>query len=732
MGNEHTHYDSRKTETSLQDLLAVVLKRKWIVISFALVVIVTVTIASFLQKPSYTAIGTILIEKEPNILSFQEIYQIETFNSDYYQTQYKILESRTLAGNTIEQIKLYENEKFIGKPKKGRAFSDKSSSAFREELIDTFLDRLSVKPIPQTRLVEVSFRDHEPKFAADILNAFLDAYIDMNIRKKYQATEQATEFLAKQIASVNAEIEEKEKKLQEYGAAKNIIALSDKETTILERLGGLNRALTGAQIDRVNKETNYNEIKNANPDYIPEALANPLIQRLREDYGRLNREYIKKSEIFKLDFPEMQRLKAELDTAKDLLNNETQNLIKGAYSDYQTALKKEKSFEEAFNRQKQEAFQLNNNAILYNSSKVEIENKKSVLASLLKRQSETDVSARLKGLRTSNVSIIDRAAVPLYPSSPKKKLNIILAFLIGLFGGLGMAFLFEYLDSSVKNFRDVEKYTGLPTLGIIPAFTPNGYRKFQLKEEREKTGMARVLGQAETKPEEYPKIESIELITQLLPKSKISENYRSIRTTLFLSSADSQLKSIAISSPFPQEGKTATISNLAVTFAQTDKKVLLIDSDLRKPMQHKIFKIKNLSGLTNFLSGNGETDNLVKKTLIPNLYLINSGPVAPNPLELLGSEKMANLIDSLKQHFDYILFDTPPILPVSDAIVLGPKVDGVILVAWGGKTSGGALQQAKEKLEIHKIKCIGVILNNIRLEGHDYYYMRQYYHYYGQ
>jgi capsular exopolysaccharide synthesis family protein len=293
---------------------------------------------------------------------------------------------------------------------------------------------------------------------------------------------------------------------------------------------------------------------------------------------------------------------------------------------------------------------------------------------------------------------------------------------------VGLAFLFEYLDNSIKTFEDVEKYTGLPSLGIIPAFYPTGQpQKFKVtmegtgdkKEEKEPPAT-----------EAVPPITAVELIAHYSPKSNISENYRSIRTTLFLSSADAKLKALIISSPLPQEGKTATISNLGVTLAQADKRVVIIDCDLRKPRLHKIFKMKNLNGVTNYLSEGIDLRQLVKPTLVPNLYLINAGPVPPNPVELLGSERMAYLIDTLKKHFDYVLFDTPPILAVSDAIAMGPHIDGVILVAWGGKTPRDALKRAAEKLETHKIKCLGVIINNIDVEGPDYNFLRQYYKFY--
>jgi capsular exopolysaccharide synthesis family protein len=740
--NNHDNYGvydkPEKEEINLWDYWAVILKRKWTIITFAFTMLAMVTLFSFIIRPTYNAKGILLIEKEPNILTFEEIFKIESYMDDYYQTQFKLLRSESLAENVIERLKLYEDEKFVGKLSTKEKSVDESDSAFRSRLVAKLLGRLNVKPIRQTRLVEVHFKDRDPKFAANVVNALFDSFIDMNIELRYETTEQATEFLTNQITSLRSEIEGKERELQQYGAEKNIIALSDTETTIIEKLGELNRALTEAQIERVRKEAYYNEIRIASPDYLPEALTNPLIQRLRENYVNLSNEFMKKQETFRSEYPEMQRLKAELDSAKVLLERETNNLIKGAFSEYQAALKKERSLEAVFNRQKEEAIQLNSDAILFNSLKIEIENKKNMHESLIKRQSETGVAARLRGLKTSNVRVVDRAKAPLYPSSPRKKLNMLLALLIGLFGGTGLAFFLEHLDNSVKNFEDVEKYTGLPTLGVVPTFSVDGFKrgygsgykrrskiKIAVSGERRKAGEETRKGEKEDQD-----IDSIELITYRSPKSNFSENYFSIRTSLLLSSADPNLKSIGISSPLPMEGKTATVSNLAVALALANKKVLIVDSDFRKPKQHRIFKIKDICGLTNYLTANVELKDLIKPTQVPNLFLINAGPIPPKPMELLASEKMANLIGILKQLFDYVLYDTPPILPLSDATELGSKLDGMILVIWGEKTSREALKQAKEKLDLLKIKTLGVVINNINIRKHDYY--RSYYHYYDE
>jgi capsular exopolysaccharide synthesis family protein len=781
MSEYHAEEEGGEQRFNLKEYWQVLLKRKWTVAAFALPLFAVVTIYSFVARPSYTASGTLLIEKEPNILTFEEVFQIETFMDDFFQTQFKLLQSRSLANNVIEKLKLDESEKFAGPMKvSGTEESGAHDARARTRLIEIFLGKLAIKPVPQTRLVEVHFTDGNPQFAADVVNALFDSFIDMSVELKFERTEQATEFLAKQITELRSEIEEKQREMQKYGAEKNIIALSNTETTIIEKLGELNKALTAAQIDRLRKEAYYNEIKKASPDNIPEAMTNVLIQNLREDYVRMSREYSKKAETFKEDYPEMQRLKAELESAKSLLENETNNFIKAAYSDYQAALKREWSLDAVFNRQKQEAIQLDSNAIAYNSLKIEIENKNSLLESLMKRESETGVAASLKGLRTSNIRVVDRAEAPLWPSSPKKKLNMLLALMIGLFGGAGLAFLFERLDNSVKNHEDVEKATGVAALGVVPAFSQDGFgrgygygrygrRGVNVKIEGLKTGAkgsmkilkARLrrkkrgsglleLGGISGERKELPRagegaeaksvaakaeeseVRSMELITHLSPKSNLAESYRTIRTSLLLSSADKKPKTIMVTSALPEEGKSTTLSNLAVTLAQAGKTVLIVDSDFRKPTQHKIFKVRNINGLTNYLTSEMEVNALVKATDIPKLFLINVGPVPPNPAELLGSEKMGNLIETLKQWFDFILLDSPPLLTVSDAMVLGPKIDGMILVVWGGKTSREALKQAKEKLDMVKIKCLGVVINNINIQEHDYNYMYQYYNYYGE
>ena len=736
-------------EINLRDYWERLLRRKGTVLSVALAVFILGAFWTFIQKPVYTAKSQLLIEKEPNILSFEQVLQIESMRDDFYQTQYRLLSGRGLADTVIERLKLYENPEFVGKPEKRKKPVDPTDHTFREGLIDTFLERLSVRPVRLTRLVDVAFAARDPKLASDCVNDLAAAFIDLNINMKYAATEQATTFLTEQIKGLQSEIEAKEKQLQGYEAEANIVALSENETTVIDRLSQLNKALTEAQIDRSQKEATWNGLKNVSPDYVPDAIANPLIQRLREDYVRLKRETEKMEERFQPDYPELQRMKVELESARKSLADETQNLVKGAYSEFQTALNTERSLESEFNEQKGAAFTMNSSAVLYNGLKVEISNKKTLLDSLLRRESETGVEARLKGLRTSNIRVVDRARVPVRPSSPNKKRNLILALLLGLGGGVGLAFLFDFLDNSVKTSEDVERYAGLPTLGVVPKFSLEGANKSYYYGHRLKgrkapaqlgagaaaeTAAAPAEGTATNAPfvaavekSEHPG--TIELVPHFFPNSRLAESYRSIRTALLLSSADNPVKTVAVTSAMPGEGKTVSAANLAVTLAQSGKTVLVVDADLRRPRQHRIFGVKNTFGLTTYLADSVPVKDVIKSTDIPNLFLVNAGPVPPNPAELLGSDKMARFIKMMSEESDFVIFDLPPMLEISDALVLGAKVDGMVLVVHGDKTSREALKKARERLDLLKVRTLGVIINNVTVPSHGAYY-KDYYHRY--
>jgi capsular exopolysaccharide synthesis family protein len=726
----------------------VILKWKWTATIFFTLAVAAATIYSLLATPVFTASGSIWIEDNPNILPFEDVQSFSAGTN--LQSHAQLLKSRTLATDVIEKMRLYENPDFAGKPKEGAEAVDQADPVSREVLVRHFLANISVSFVELTQLIDVSFSNRSPKLAADILNALFDGYIDMIVSKRYAASEQATAFLNTQIAGLRTEIERKESELNKYGSEKDILPLTAAETPTVSRIAEVNKALTLATLDRVNTLNAYNQLKSAPLGEIPNAPENSLIQRLREQYINLGREYATRLTTVKPEFPAMQRLKSEFDAAKDALQNETQNLIRNAFNDYQDALSREQSVQKLLDIQKNEAYRTNSNSVVYNGLKIELDNKKALLESLSKRQSETDVSSRLKGLEALNVWIVDKANYPLHPTSPNKQKNVLLGFLFGLAGGIGLALGLEYLNNTVKTSKDVTNSIGVPTLGTVPSFETETRSKgpkaefakiMSMLKGRDEGKEAKVSRRAEDRSIRFLERNGtegggmngskIEFIAAREPQSIQAESYRSIRTTILVSSPPGKIKTILFTSPLAREGKSSTVSNMGITLAEAGKRVVIIDSDLRKSKQAMIFGVNSGTGLglSKYLSSHMEPVDIVNPTEVPNLQLITSGPPPANAIELLTSEKMDTLVSYLKRSFDFVLFDTPPLLAVSDALAMGPMADAIILVARGGQTPIPALKQAKQKLDAHKLKCLGVILNGVDLVEQDGYYARQYYSY---
>ncbi len=726
----------------------VILKWKWTALMFLSIVIVGAVLYATLSKPVFTASGSVWIEDEPKILPFEVIQTLGTGNELPSNT--RLIQSRALAAETIEKLKLYENREFTGTATIGKKSFAEESPVFREQLIESFRRSITVSQEGGTRLVDVRFDSHDPKIAADAVNSLIEGFINIINRKRYTDSEQAMEFLTSQIASLRADINDREKKLNDFGSQRNILPPTAAEAPTVSRLAEFNKALTDATIERINRFNYYNQIKSAPLGEVPDAPNGSLIQTLRAQYSTLSREYSKRLATIRPEYPEMQRLKSELDAATEALQDETQNIIRIAYTDYQAALQKEQSFQKQLNDLKSDAFRSNSNSIQYNSLRIELDSKKTLLEALTKKQSETDVSSQLKGLKAINVWIVDKADPPLNPTFPNKRKILLIAFLVALGGAAGLAIVLESLTQTVKTSKDIVKATDLATLGMIPSFG-SGSKWKRSKTERARFaailrgGAAKIEKNKPESPAAADKMgrgtpsdpgaelkenrSKIELIISRDPHSIQAEGFRTVRTSLLLSSPPRNSSAILLTSALAREGKSSTVSNLALVLSTGGKRVVVVDSDLRKPKQHKIFGTGEGPGLTHYLSTSIDIGQVVKQTQFPNLCLVKCGPIPANPVDLLTSERMSELIILLRRNFDFIFLDTPPILAVSDALAMGPMIDGAILVARGGQTPIAAFKQAKEKLDAHKIKCLGVILNDVDLIEEAGYYAREYYHY---
>ncbi len=679
-----------------------------------------------MQTPLFKARGTLLIEKEGrgqlNLLNQWYAYDND-WNNEYLNTQIRVLTSRSLARKVIEEL-----EKFAPLPKsdgkkgdkeQGKEEAEDPEAAARLRLsgaISGFLGSLQVANVENTRLLEVTYVSPDPKLAAFAVNTLFDKFVEFNLEMKAESSQQASEFLTAQIEDMRRSLAQKEQELQEYGKRKELYYIRGEDSTVVQKLSDLNAAFTAAQIERINRESLYRELRSKSYDNYSEVRASALITGLKQEYSSKESEYKRKSQIFQDSYPEMQRLKTQLDALQKRIAEETADIarkvLNQAEAEYQAALKKENSLQEMLTQQKGSVVSSNASAIYYNSLKIEVENMRSLLDHLTRKEKESMLSARLEGLQTSNIKIVDRAEVPPGPFSPNRRRTLLMALMLGLGLGVFVVFALKYLDNTVKSPEDVEKLLRLPALGFVPdtslAAKRHLYQPYYSERKRQ---------------EEDGKPKAVELINLREPESMIAEHYRYIRTSLLLA-PDHPPKVMVATSPLPQEGKTVTTINLAVAFAQQGRKVLAVDCDLRRPRLHKVFRLKNTSGLTSHLVGRSSLDEIVHECPgEPNLQLIPSGPVPPNPAELLTSRAMRELLESLKNRYDHVFIDTPPLMAGSDAILLGEQGDGIILVTLGGKTPRKTIEKARDEIAKFGIKLFGVILNklNARKAGSGYY-----------
>ena len=721
-------------EVNLRDYWKVIQKRKWTIIASFLIVVIATAVGTFTMRPIYRGTTTIQINKEnPQIVDFKEIFAVNTMDMDYYQTQYKILESRTLARRVIQALKLSEHPEFQPKTEtpfqqwKSRALfslssflttsgnnssdnpsgNDPSKNEKETSLINSFLKKLKIEPIRNSRLVKIHFDSNYPQLSSQVPNILAATYIQQSLEARFVSTEQAKEWLTKQLEDLKAKVERADEDLQAFGSQHGIISLDEKENVTMQRLTELNESLTKAEAERMAKEALYKQAGGRNLDALPTILENKLIQDLKQSYIQLEAQYMRLSETFKPEYPEAVRLKSQMETIQKRLNSEIGKMILGIKNDYESSLRREALLRQAFEQQKEKALEMKEKAIQYNILKREADTNRELYKGLLQRMKEAGVSA---GITASNIQIIDQAELPTKPHKPNKTLNLLLAAVVGLFLGVGLVFFFEYLDNTVKTPEDVEQLIRLPSFGMVPEISNGRRRRLE-------------------KGTSFP----VELITYCHPKSMLSEAYRSIRTSILLSFSEKPPKKIAITSPNPSEGKTTLVINTAIALSQTGAQVLIIDADLRKPRIHKIFNHENGLGLSNFLSGHGDLESVVKKSEVPNLFYIPSGPIPPNPSELLGSNLFNKMVESLEARFDHMVFDSPPVLGFADSIILSNSVDGVILTVLGGKTPRETLQRAKEVLQQVNIKILGVVINRVDIRRSDYgYYYYRYHSYYGK
>src|ERR1044071_5120944 len=715
--------DLNTTEVHLSHYWTVIQKRWKVAVSILAVVMLGTLLTSYFSKPLYRSAIQIQIEREnPNQMTVEDFFGIAASDQEFLQTQYVLLKSRGLAARVIDDKKLLSDPEFY--PPGVATKSQKEIEAIRDSMVGAIVGGLDVTPVRNTSLVDISYVAGSPRVAQKGAEGVGDAYMRMKVEQKFQSVRAASEFLDRQIAQIKNDIETTRKQMQQYGENKGIISADEANNMTVQRLLKTNADIGVAQAEVIARQTEYNTVSSSSPE--PVAAHDARVAALTDELSKMQREYQQKSAIFLPAHPEMQKLRLAVektDTArKQAVKEAYDRAVEAARQAVSAAEQRYSQLGGALNQQTRATMALNVTAAGYQDLQKSLEGKQALLERLLKQQNETEVTARLRGSETSNIQWVDHANLPTSRFNVTMKRNLQSALPLGVILGLAAIFFLEYMDRSVKTAEELERVTKFASLGVIPAAASvgRGYGYYGYGAR----GSSKLRA---VKPP--PEQSGIDLLPHVDSRSPISEAYRAFRTSLLLASANSP-KVIVITSTFAKEGKTTTSINLATVLARMGKPVLLIDADLRRPRLQKVFKGKMNLGLVNYLAANIPLEDVIQETTVPNLSVVLSGPNPPNPSELLASDRMKTLIHEVRTKFAYVIFDSPPVLAVTDAVVLAASADGVVLCVHGGQTPRELVMRSAERLRQSNIPVLGAILNNLDLQQYGYTFKKSYYDYY--
>lgn len=695
---------------NLSEYWRLTLKHKFLILGvFIAAVLIGITI-TFLTTPTYTSSAVIQIDREAD-----QIYRTDDTSpresmvqgEEFFQTQYGLLRSRSLAERVIESEALATSDAFLeamGVSASENVAQTAQQRTDRKELVLRLLEaNLDVSPTRGSRLVTISFSSPDPVWASRIANAFAENFIESNLERKFESSGYARQFLEERIAQTKSKLEDAERQLVAYAAQQQIINVNDGGTSPGENqslasnnLLTLNTALANARAARVTAEEKWRQARSATIASLPEVFQNPAIQRLSEERARLASQYQQNLSIYQPDYPSMLQLKAQIDELDRQYNAIAGDIRSSVRNQYTIALNQERSLERQVNALKGDVLDLRERSIQYNILQREVDTSRTLYDGLLQRYKEVGVTGVVA---TNNVSVVDSAKTPTSPSSPNLLINLGIAMLIGLGLGVMSAFILEALDESLTTPEDVETKLNLPVLGAVP------------KLEGGETAMA--------------------ALADL--RSSFSEAYYSLRTALQFSTPDGAPRSLLVTSSRPAEGKSTTAFALAQNFARIGKRVLLVDGDLRNPSMHRLIDVDNDRGMSNLLSGSADLNAVIQRTGTENLSFVACGPLPPNPAELWGGDRIRRFLDDALLQFDHVIIDGPPVLGFADAPILAATVGGTLFVLESRGTRRGQARGALRRLRMGSARLLGIVLTKfntraVQYGGYDYAYD---YHYGG-
>jgi polysaccharide biosynthesis transport protein len=682
-------------ELHLTDYIKVIRKRSRIVFTVFAAIFVLALIITLASTPMYRATARLLIEKNEKGSSLSSNYSYMSYDPDFVETQHQLIKSAAVARKVVDLLAADPTfNKYYG-------MLLKATNGSKEDNYDQVGKRLrggiTVTPIKNTKIVNVSYMSESPELAEIVANNIAKAYIEVLLELSMSSTQYTLQWMSKKAEEEKEKLEKSERTLQQYMKGQNFVAIEDKVAVVPQKLSEINSQLIKAEARRKEAESLYNKVRNVSSspgegESVTAVASDPTVLSLRQQILKAEQHSMELSQKYGAKHPTMQRATEDIKVLRAKREQEIKRVVQTIKNEYEIARSTEASLRGLLSATNTEALNVNDKLIEYKVLNRDVETNRQLYDSLIKKIKEQSV---IEQVRSANVLLVERAEKPGSPVSPRTMRNMLIAIILGLAGGIGMAFFVEYLDQTIKNPEEAELKLGLSVLGMIPLIEST----------------------------EYP----IEKLVEKEPLSPFTENYKAIRTALLLSSADQPPKRLLITSAQPEEGKTVTAINLATAIAQSDYKVLLVDADLRKPRIYKALGLQNTKGLSTYLAGASDMD-IIQPGPVHNLSVIPSGPIPPNPSELLSSNRLNFMIRALSEEYDIIIFDTAPLLSVTDGLILSKALDGTIIVAKAGKTGYDEVKRAVKGLRDLNSHILGVIINSFDTKKNEYYY--KYYNYY--
>lgn len=702
-------------EIDLLSYWRILVKRRWTVLGAAGIVLVTALVGTLLMTPIYRATTSLQIDRDTiRVVDVEGITPVEgAADRDFYQTQYELLKSRALAQRVASQLDLAQGEVLdrldppspwaalaaVFRGGDGQANSEAEVSALEAKATRFIMDGLTIEPVRNSRLVRVHFDSPDPEFSRRASSAIAEAFIASNLERRFDSSSYAKTYLEDRLQELKLKLEDSERQLVEFAQKEQIVTSGEGSASLSEQnLGTLNGALAEARRERIRAEARWRQAQASQGTVLLGEIGdNSIIKSLQERRAQLNAEYQDKLRLYKPAFPAMVQLKGQIDEVERQIGVEVANIKSAIQAEFLAAQEQERLLGEQMGDLKAEVLDLQNRSIQYNIFRREVDTNRELYEGLLQRYKEIGVAG---GVSSNNIAVVDQAQFG-YKYKPSLLRNAGFGLVLGLMLGVLLALAFEYLDDTLKSPEDLEKQLGLSVLGVIPLL------KAPLTPSRA--------------------LED--------PRSAFSEAYRSVRTALQFATDSGVPRCLLITSATPSEGKSTTALTLAKNFAQLGKRVLIIDGDLRNPSLHRSLGKPNESGLSNYLAGASKATEVIQATEVPGLMYMPTGPLPPNPAELLMGPKMVSLVSIASEKFDQVIIDGPPVMGLADAPILANLAHGTLLVVEAGETRIGVAKNALKRLYAARAHVIGALLTKFSAKhagSYGYGYGYNYYSYGGQ